>query len=114
MRRKIQRRPITLGEVNEARAIIAAAPWKQSTSEHYKDAPHSYIIKQWPNLATSWDRLAELIKVCGTIRTWRNNPMRYLVIDGMCYWVMWPVLNRAEAKTLDGYETWGQFPAADV
>jgi hypothetical protein len=110
MRTKVITRQITPDEVAEVRSIVAAAKWKFSTSEEYKDAPHSYIIKQ--SSGPEWDRLAFLIKHTGVYRTWRGNRMKYLVLDGKCYWIMWPVLNRAEASTLDGYEIWGTVPSA--
>ena len=109
MRHRIITRQITMDEVTELRSIIAAAPWKSSTSPEYKDAPHSYIIKH--TAGPGWERLADLIKHCGVYRTWRGNRMKYLILDGKCYWVMWPVLNRAEASTLDGFEIWGTVPS---
>lgn len=98
MGRRIITRPITPAEEAEARAIVAKVTWKQSTSEEYKTAPHSYIIKQ--KFPQEWDRLADLIKNCGVYRTWRGHRFKYLILDGYCYWSMWPVLNRAKSDTI--------------
>lgn len=108
MRKRYIYRPITTEELAEVRSIIASANWKQSTSEEYRTAPHAYIIDrrlQGPGSAAKpehWTRFADLIKNCGVFRTWRGHRMKYLIVDGMCYWLIWPVLNRADVATLDG------------
>ena len=91
-------------EVRELRTLIAKANWKPASSPEYKSAPHSYIVKMKRHglTAAQWQRLADIIARSGTWRTWRGKRYRYLAIDRKVYWVMWPVLNRADAATLDG------------
>jgi hypothetical protein len=103
-RQKIIRRPITDNELKVLRDVISVAKWTPTTSANYKDCPHSYIIKF--KTGPEWDYFANLIKVCGEMRTWiapwgQKCRYRYLIIDGMAYWVDWPALNRAAASTLE-------------
>lgn len=104
MRKKIDRRPITPEETEVLRQVISVAPWKHSTAEEYKDCPHSYIVRH--AISKEWDYFANLIKICGEIREWhapwgKTCFYRYLIIDEKCYWAMWPIINCANASTLE-------------
>jgi hypothetical protein len=97
-------RPLTSEELHVLREVISVAPWKNTTSEEYKDCPHSYIEKRRCGL--EWDYFADLIRTCGEMRTWKAPwgkvyRLRYLIIDDLAYWAMWPILNRAPASTLE-------------
>jgi hypothetical protein len=93
------------------RAIIRAAKWKHSTSAEYRTAPHSYLIAQ--RCGPEFKVLADAVRAHGVYRTWRGNRTKYLILDGKCYWVMWPVLNRADAGTLDPLpKGWDHVPTA--
>jgi hypothetical protein len=65
--------------------------------------PHSYPVLFQPKGFTKreWTRLSKLIRRCGQPRQWQGRRYKYLIVDGFCYWTMWPVLNRAKASTLD-------------
>lgn len=90
---------LTIARANELRKIIRDAPWKASTSDRYKTAPHQYIIAT--NSGPEWKFFADNIAKYGEVRSWRGHRYKYLVVDDYCYWVMFPVLNRALVDTLD-------------
>lgn len=49
--------------------------------------------------------LSDAIAKYGEYRSWlrrrdrRRFRYKYLILDGRCYWLMWPILNRAKANT---------------
>jgi hypothetical protein len=102
MPRRIMTRKITDAELAEVRDIISRVQWTHSTSPEYKDAPHSYVIKFRPLGITEreWCRLEYLTKHTGVVRSWRKYRFKYLIVDDYCYWVIWPVFNRAALKTI--------------
>lgn len=87
------------------RRIIRDVEWKSSSSEEYKLAPHQYIVAM--KRYKEFKFLSGAIAKYGEYRTWlrrrdrRRFGYKYLILDGRCYWSMWPVLNRAKAKTLE-------------
>jgi hypothetical protein len=97
------RRSLTRDELKEVRDIIAKAQWRHSTSEEYREAPHSYIVQDQPKGFTKreWTRFSKLISDCGEPRHWKGRRYIYLILDGFAYWTMWPILNRAKTNTLD-------------
>ena len=105
-RARIVTRPLTVKELETLRLVIAGAPWKATKPDgEYKACPHAWIDRRGCG-AKRWDRFAALIRACGELRTWKAPwgdvcRYRYLVLDGKAYWAMWPVINRAEASTLD-------------
>jgi hypothetical protein len=93
---------MTEEQKQECREVLRPdLPWKPASSARYKNAPHSYIIYHWKDLAETWKRGSDLIKKYGETRAWHGHKYKYLVFDGMVYWVDWPALNRAEEATLD-------------
>jgi hypothetical protein len=95
----VKHKSVTIARANELRKIIRDAAWKTSTSERYKTAPHQYIIAT--NSGPEWKFFADNIATYGEIRSWRGHRYKYLVVDEYCYWVMFPVLNRALVDSLD-------------
>lgn len=91
--------PLTVERRQKVRQCVARAKWKRSTSEEYKDAPHSYI--RFFDVPKLWKFLADTIRDCGEFRTWKRQRYKYLILDGYCYWSMWPIVNRAKAETLN-------------
>lgn len=110
MAHRIIRRQITADEAVEVRSFIEKIQWTPAKSARYQKCPHSYVIK-WRPLGISvedWDRFAYLIKHCSVARQWRDpggglHRYWYLILDGFCYWVDFPALNRADASSLVGH-----------
>jgi len=94
--------PLPVAKKDRLRAIIRDANWKSSTSDEYKDAPHSYIIYFKDSKAhhPGWKFFAECIRLHGTMRKWRKSQFKYLIVDSYAYWVCWPAVNRVKADTL--------------
>jgi hypothetical protein len=92
---------LTIARANELRQIIREAHWKASTSDSYKTAPHQYIIAT--DSGPEWKLFADNIATCGEIRSWRGRRYKYLIVDDYCYWVIFSVLNRALADSLDPF-----------
>jgi hypothetical protein len=90
---------LTIARANELRKIIREAHWKASTSSRYKTAPHQYIIAT--DSGPEWKLFADNIATYGEMRSWRGHHFKYSIVDDYCYWVMFPVLNRALVDTLD-------------
>ncbi len=110
---------------DEARAFIAAVPWRQvkdvpvgeglpdggveryGDHRHVKPDPHQYVIRGWREIADDdFDRFVAMVRRDGYPATYRapyrpDHEMRnrYLEIDGWCYWFIWPrMLNRERAE----------------
>ena len=84
------------------RSLIRKSPWRYASSARFKDAAHSYIIYFWK--PASWKWFASIIRRHGVYRSWRGCRYKYLLLDGDCFWIDWPALNRAKADTLDSTE----------
>jgi len=89
---------------DETRAYIAKVTWQFSKS--MPQWPHEYTVRHWrPDLAHEWDAFADLIQREGTVKLWPPNAKipkyrhAYLEIDGYQYWVMPPVINRADVNS---------------
>jgi hypothetical protein len=97
--------PIPRDYKGQLRRIIRDVEWKSSSSEEYKLAPHQYIVAM--KYYKQFKFLSAAIAKHGEYRTWlrrrdrRRFRYKYLILDDYCYWVMWPILNRAKANTLD-------------
>jgi hypothetical protein len=100
--------PLTLAE---ARAFIAAVPWRAVQMREVGDTgktpdPHQYVILDWREVPREGClRFVELIRRTGYRATYRA-PYRpeyemtnhYLELDGWCYWWIGPkMLNRERA-----------------
>jgi len=81
------------------RAIIRGSNWKTAASAKYRTCPHSYLI--FFDSKTKWLWFSKQIKRFGTYHHWRGHRYKYLLLDGECFWVDWPALNRAKVDTLD-------------
>jgi hypothetical protein len=87
------------------RRTIQDVEWKSSSSEEYKLDPHQYIVAM--KCYKEYKFLSDAIAKYGEYRRWvrrrdgRRFRFKYLILDGRCYWLMWPVLNRAKANTLE-------------
>jgi hypothetical protein len=90
--------------LDEARAYVEKVHWQfAKTMPRW---PHEYTVRRWrPDLADEWDAFADLIQREGTRKPWppdSPNPKyrhAYLEIDGYQYWVMPPVINRADVDS---------------
>lgn len=107
----------------EARAFIAAVPWRQVLQRPHSYSaeqggvvddpagrppdPHQYVILEWREIDdTDFERFRRLIRDTGYRASYRapyrpDYEMRnwYLEIDGWCYWWMYPNrLNRERAE----------------
>jgi hypothetical protein len=92
--------------LQKLRKFIREAKWKTASSPAYRSAPHSYVIAFWfkeetHDGKTAWKWFADLIRDYGEYRTWRGHRYKYLILDGHCFWVDFPALNKAKADTLD-------------
>jgi hypothetical protein len=103
-RRRIVTRSLTIKELKTLRQVISIAPWKATKPDgEYAACPHAWIDRRG---CKQWDYFAGLIRACGELRNWKapwgeEYRYRYLILDRKAYWAMWPVINRAEASTLD-------------
>jgi hypothetical protein len=106
LKRRIITRPLTQRELRSVRQIIAAAPWKATRSDgEYRECPHHWLDRRGLG-KRKWDYFAARIRASGSIRTWKAPwgklcRYRYLIIDEVCYWSLWPVINKAPASTLE-------------
>jgi hypothetical protein len=102
---KVRPEPLPRSVRDRVRKIVKQAAWKAATAPEYALAPHHYIVAM--KSGPEWGYLAKAIRKYGEVRSWLRRRDRkrfrykYLVLDGYCFWVMWPVLNRARATTLD-------------
>jgi len=113
MVRRYVSRQITPVERVKIRKIIREVKWKPATSAAYKDSPHSYIIAYDFPLdrfkMSAWKMFSTVIAQCGEYHEWtpkgsnQSYRYKYLVLDGYCYWVDFPALNRAKADTINPY-----------
>jgi len=110
---------------DQARAFIAAVPWRQvkdvpvgeglpdggveryGEHRHVKPDPHQYVIRDWREVPDEgFGRFVAMIRRDGYRATYRapyrpDHEMRnsYLEIDGWCYWFISPrMLNRERAE----------------
>ena len=104
--------PITQGEIDRARAYIAASRW-QNAKSYEATAPHSYTVRKWrPDAQAEFEWMAGLVRRCGYPRKWYRSTHIYLELDGFKYWTMGApipitiIINRAilDALTPPGAE----------
>ncbi len=96
---KINVPAIPRATLEKLRTLIKKSPWKAASSPQYKNAKHSYLIFFWAK--RPWKFFAHKVRKFGVYRAWRGHKFKYLLLDGECFWVDWPALNRAKQSTLD-------------
>ena len=81
--------PKTPGKLDERfRAFVRANEWKNATSVHYINAPHSYVIKgNCPDQA-EFNWAVGYIRKNGMREQFWGRSYIYFYIDGLKYWTM--------------------------
>ena len=88
---------ITIDDLSRARAYIATVEWRFAKT--MPQWPHFYTVyDREPNREAEFFYFAHLIHKHGEIDAWGKHRWIYLTVDGLKYWVLGDVINRADPK----------------